>query len=36
MDEIEKLDKTRGVTDSQKELLDIIFNETDKLFTIEY
>jgi hypothetical protein len=36
MDEIEKLDKTRGVTDSQKELLNIVFDETDKLFAIEY
>ena len=36
MDEIEKLHKTRTVSDSQKKLLNIVFDETDKLFTIEY
>jgi hypothetical protein len=36
MDEIEKLDKTRTVTDYQKKLLNIVFDDTDKLFTIEY
>ncbi len=36
MDEIEKIDKTRTLTDSQKELLNIVFDETDKLFAIEY
>ena len=36
MDEIEKLDRTRTVTDSQKKLLNIAFDETEKLFTIEY
>jgi hypothetical protein len=36
MDEIEKLDETRTLTGSQEQLLDIAFNETDKLFTIEY
>ncbi len=36
MDEIEKLDKTRTLTESQKKLLNTVFDETDKLFTIEY
>ena len=36
MDEIEKLDETRTLTGSQEKLLDMAFNETDKLFTIEY
>jgi len=36
MDELEKIDKTRTLTDSQKELLNIVFDETDKLFAIEY
>lgn len=36
MDEVEKIDKTRTLTASQKELLNIVFDETDKLFTIEY
>jgi hypothetical protein len=35
-DEIEELDTTRTMTDSQKKLLNIVFNETDKLFAIEY
>ena len=36
MDEIEKLDKTRTLTESQNKLLNTVFDETDKLFTIEY
>ena len=36
MDEVEKFDKTKTLTDSQKKLLSIVFDETDKLFTIEY
>jgi hypothetical protein len=35
-DEIEELDTKRTMTDSQKKLLNTVFDETDKLFTIEY
>jgi hypothetical protein len=36
MDEIEKFDATQTLTDSQKKILNIVFDETEKLFTIEY
>ena len=36
IDWVEKIDKTITLTDSQKDLLNMVFDETDKLFAIEY